>query len=131
MRRRDVLALVGATTLRPLAVLAQHKATPVIGWLTGTSFGPNPTAGPIHQGLSDVGYIESQNLAADLVSRKVDLIIAIGGPGPVLAAKRATSTIPILFVWCRRPTRARPRRQSRPAGWQHNGFQRCQHRTDA
>jgi len=115
MRRRDVLALVGATTLRPLAVLAQQKATPVIGWLTGTSFGPNPTAGPIHQGLSDVGYIEGQNLAAeyraadgdydrlpalaaDLVSRKVDLIIAIGGPGPVLAAKRATSTIPILFV---------------------------------
>jgi putative ABC transport system substrate-binding protein len=71
--------------------------------------------GPIHQGLSETGFVEGQNfvseyrwaeghydrlptLAADLVSRKVDLIITISGAPPALAAKNATSTIPIVFT---------------------------------
>jgi putative ABC transport system substrate-binding protein len=115
MRRRDFLALVGgATTLRPLAGATQQKAMPVVGWLHAVSWGPNPTTHPIHQGLSEMGYVEGQNyaseyraaeghydrlpaLAADLVSRKVDLIVTNATPG-ILAAARATSTIPIVFT---------------------------------
>src|SRR5437870_9099597 len=89
---------------------------PVIGFLSSTS--PMPT-GPflaaVRQGLSETGYVEGQNLAieyrgaegrydrlpalaAELVGRKVDLIVAGGGPAATLAAKSATSTIPIVFL---------------------------------
>ena len=102
----------------PLIARAQQKAMPLIGWLQPFSPPANPgdlVRGPIHQGLSDTGFVEGQNmvseyrwaeghydrlpaLAADLVSRKVDLIITSGGAPPALAAKNATSTIPIVFV---------------------------------
>jgi len=102
----------------PGSLRAQQKAMPVIGQLSVFS----PTArlgdlvrGPVHQGLSEMGFVEGQNivseyrwaeghydrlpaLAADLVSRKVDVIITIGGTPPALAAKTATSTIPIVFT---------------------------------
>jgi putative ABC transport system substrate-binding protein len=88
---------------------------PVIGFLGRTSPGPNAMAvAAFHQGLSETGYVEGQNvtieyrwaedvgqlpaLAADLVGRKVDLIVASGGPLSALAAKSATSTIPIVFT---------------------------------
>ncbi len=98
-----------------LAARAQQKATPVIGFLSG---GAPPMADPFmaafHEGLSETGYVEGQNvaieyrwaegdydrlpaLAADLVSRKVDLIVTRGGTPPTVAAKTATSTIPIVF----------------------------------
>jgi len=115
--RRIGLAVVLALSLliAPLAVVAQQKAMPVIGVLsTGSPSAPsNPFMGAFRQGLSEAGYVEGQNLAieyrwaeghydrlpalaADLVGRKVDLIMA-SSPPSALAAKSATSTIPIVF----------------------------------
>jgi putative ABC transport system substrate-binding protein len=113
MRRRDLMTvLVGAMVGWPLAARAQQKAMPVVGYL---SPGPAVPAGDaaLRQGLSETGYVEGQNLAieyrgaeghyerlpalaADLVGRGVDVIVTSGTP-PALAAKTATSTIPIVF----------------------------------
>ena len=88
---------------------------PVIGWLGFFSPPANPGNLWVHQGLREFGFVEGQNitseyrwadfhyerlpaLAADLVSRKVDLILTTGGGDPALAAKNATSTIPIVFA---------------------------------
>ena len=117
MTRRELLLLLGATVAAPRALRAQQKAMPVIGWLSGNSPSANPgdlVRNTFHQGLADTGYVEGQNLAieyrwadfhydrlptlaADLVSRKVDLIVTRGGAPSALAAKNATSTIPIVF----------------------------------
>jgi putative ABC transport system substrate-binding protein len=96
-------------------VRAQQKTMPVIGYLSSASPTPNsPNVVAFRQGLSEVGYAEGLNvaieylgaeghydrlpgLAVDLVSRKVDLIVVPGGTTAVLAAKSATSTIPIVF----------------------------------
>jgi putative ABC transport system substrate-binding protein len=115
MRRREFITLLGGATIaRPLAVRAQQKAMQVIGFLHFGSAGPfayQVTA--FRQGLNQTGYVEGQNvaietrraedrydrlpaLAADLVGRKVDLIVAEGPPS-ASAAKKATSTIPIVF----------------------------------
>jgi putative ABC transport system substrate-binding protein len=115
MRRRHfTILLAGAMAAWPSVSRAQKKAMPVIGLLTATSPGPfEPLMRAFRQGLSDAGYIEGQNvaieyrwaeghydrlpaLAADLVGRKVDLIVA-ANPPPAIAAKNATSTIPIVF----------------------------------
>jgi putative tryptophan/tyrosine transport system substrate-binding protein len=118
MRRRDcIISLAGAMAAWPLPGRAQQKAMPVIGVLSTGSPGPSSTSAPLmasfSQGLSEAGYVEGQNLAieyrwaeghydrlpalaADLVGRKVDLIMA-GTPPAALAAKSATSTIPIVF----------------------------------
>src|SRR5258708_1120456 len=103
---------------RPFAARGQQKAMPVIGFVGG--FNPTMTAqieleqAAFREGLSETGYVDGQNvaieyrrgeghidrlpaLAADLVARKVDVIVTQGGDASSLAAKNATSTIPILF----------------------------------
>jgi putative ABC transport system substrate-binding protein len=113
-RRRFVGSVAGALLALPFAARAQQKAMPVIGVLsTASSSGLTPFMAAFRQGLSEAGYVEGQNLAieyrwaeghydrlpalaADLVGRKVDLIMA-SSPPSALAAKGATSTIPIVF----------------------------------
>jgi len=116
MRRRDfIILLAGAMGGWPSALRAQQKAMPVIGILGTASPGlPTPYAAAFRQGLSETGYVEGQNvaieyrgaeghydrlpaLAAELVGRKVDVIVSTGGTPTALAAKSATSTIPIVF----------------------------------
>jgi putative ABC transport system substrate-binding protein len=117
MRRRELLIALGgaAMTAWPLTIRAQQKAMPVIGFLSDLSPGPAaPTVAMFHKGLSETGFAEGQNLtieyrwaearfdqlpglAADLVERKVDLIATTVGSPAALAAKNATSTIPIVF----------------------------------
>src|SRR5215469_11545691 len=118
MKRRELLLLVGGVMTTGRALRAQQKAMMLIGWLQAFSPPANLgdlLRGPTHQGLSETGFVEGQNmvveyrwaeghyerlpaLAADLVSRKVDLIITSGGTPAALAAKNATSTIPIVFT---------------------------------
>jgi ABC-type uncharacterized transport system substrate-binding protein len=117
MRRREFITLVGGAAALPLAARAQ-QAMPVIGFLHS---GPaaSMTAGQsaaFSEGLKDGGgYLIGQNvalefrwgdgvvermpqLAADLVRRKVNVIAAPGGPPSNLAAKNATTTIPVVFI---------------------------------
>jgi putative ABC transport system substrate-binding protein len=116
MRRRELMLLLTAAMTAARALRAQQKAMPVIGFLGGGSPGPNvPVVTVFHQGLSEAGYVEGQNvlieyrwaeghydrlpaLAADLVGRRVDVIATAGGTVSTSAAKTASSTIPIVFA---------------------------------
>jgi len=108
-----IVTLILAILVAPLAAEAQRKAMPVIGYLHFASPSLAPTPVVFRQGLSEVGYVEGQNvaieyrwaegrydrlpaLARDLVDRKVDVIAAFG-PQAAHAAKNATSTISIGF----------------------------------
>ncbi len=115
MRRRELLLLLGGAMTAARALRAQQKAMPVIGVLSSDSpVAAAPNAAALRQGLSETGYVEGQNLAieyrwaeghydrlpamaADLVGRKVDLIVT-GGPPATRAVKGATSTIPIVLT---------------------------------
>jgi putative tryptophan/tyrosine transport system substrate-binding protein len=118
MLRRDVIALIGGAVAGwPLTMRAQQKAMPVIGILAAASpdnAGAQRMLAAFREGLRETGYVEGQNiaieyrwaeaqfdrlpaLAADLVDRKVDVIVTEGGDGSVLAAKKATSRIPVVF----------------------------------
>jgi putative tryptophan/tyrosine transport system substrate-binding protein len=119
MRRRDFLILTaGMIGGRTTAPRAQQKPIPVIGILGGFLPSMNTQIelelAAFRRGLSETGYVEGQNvtieyrraeghldrlpaLAADLVTRKVNVIVTQGGDAASLAAKNATSTIPIVF----------------------------------
>jgi putative ABC transport system substrate-binding protein len=114
MRRRDFVTLLGGAAAWPLAASAQQK--PVIGFLNSGSadvYSDRITA--FRQGLRQLGYIDGENVvivyrwalgqydrlpafAAELVEKKVSVLVATGGEPAALAAKSATSTIPIVFA---------------------------------
>jgi putative ABC transport system substrate-binding protein len=116
MKRREFIAGVGSAAAWPLAVQAQQQALPVIGYLGATTPEQDPHfVAAFRRGLGELGFVEGRNvaiefrwaygqyerlpqLAADLVSHKVDVIAAVSGPAAALAAKGATATIPFVFV---------------------------------
>jgi putative ABC transport system substrate-binding protein len=114
MRRRNFITLLGAAAAWPLAARAQ-QALPMLGFMSARS--PEDSThllAAFLRGLAEGGYVEGQNLsiefrwargrydllpgmAADLVNRRVSVLVAVGGDPSPRAAKRATSTIPIVF----------------------------------
>jgi putative tryptophan/tyrosine transport system substrate-binding protein len=124
MRRREFITLLGAGAAAtwPLAARAQQPAMPVVGVLDARSPGTTENSlRAFRQGLKDTGYVEGENvaleyrwaenqmdrlpgLAAELVRRRVTLIVAIG-PTTAPAAKAATTTIPIVFIVNEDPVR--------------------------
>jgi putative ABC transport system substrate-binding protein len=116
VNRRELLLLLGGMMTAARAPRAQQKAMPLIGFLAASD--ADATVGlttAFRQGLSETGWVDGQNLtieyrwaeghydrlpafAAEFVGRKVDLILTTGGNHVALAAKSATSTIPIVFV---------------------------------
>ena len=116
LQRRAFIAGLGGAAAWPVVARAQQPAMPVIGFLNSASPQPfeNYVAG-FRAGLKETGYVDGQNvaiefrwaeghyerlpgMAADLVRRKVAVLVATGGSPAVLAAKAATTTVPIAFT---------------------------------
>jgi putative ABC transport system substrate-binding protein len=127
MKRRDFLTLAGAAVLpglRPIASNAQPSPFPLIGFLgSAAPAGWETYLAAFHRGLSEIGFVDGLNvtieyrwargqydrlpaLAAELVERRATVIVAAGGTTPALAAKAATSSIPIVFTGIPDPVEA-------------------------
>jgi putative tryptophan/tyrosine transport system substrate-binding protein len=139
--RREFITLLGGAAAWPVAARAQQPAMPVIGFLNGVS--PEMFTDRLrgfHRGLKDTGYVEGENiaivyrwaegqidrlpeLAADLVRRQVAIIAATGGTASALAAKAATTAIPIVFGVPEDPGQTRSCHQPRPTKRQPDRFQ--------
>jgi putative tryptophan/tyrosine transport system substrate-binding protein len=116
MRRREFIALAGGTAAWPLMARAQQAALPVVGVVSGQSpHSDARNAAAFYKGLGEAGYVDGQNvtvefhwveghydrlpaLMADLVRRHVAVIATTGNNATALAAKAATSTIPVVFA---------------------------------
>jgi putative ABC transport system substrate-binding protein len=119
MRRREFLEILGAVIVTPaiwpIAAFGQQSAMPIIGFLSSLSLGPAmAVVAAFRNGLRETGFVEGKNLAIEfrwaeghhdrlpalareLVGQRVSLLFASGGPPAALAAKSATTTIPIVF----------------------------------
>jgi putative ABC transport system substrate-binding protein len=124
MTRRELLLVAAGAMTVASGLRAEQKAMPVVGFLHAASPGPFvPYLEALRHSLGDAGYVEGQNvaieyrwaegrfdrlpeLAADLVGRGVDVIVTSGGNFSALAAKNATSSIPIVFVGGGDPVKA-------------------------
>jgi putative tryptophan/tyrosine transport system substrate-binding protein len=116
VKRREFITLLGgATAAWPLAARGQQPAMPMIGWMSGRA--PEDSAhllAAFQEGLRETGFVENESvtieyrwargeyetlpaIAADLLSRGVAVLVAVGGDTSAAAAKQATSTIPIVF----------------------------------
>ena len=115
MRRRELITLLGGAATWPLVARAQQAAIPVVGFMSARS--PEDSAriaSAFRQGLADAGFIEGQTvnieyrwangdydklpaLAADLVNRKVAVLVGVGGDVSAAAAAKATKIIPVVF----------------------------------
>jgi|RhiMetdeSRZDD1v2_1073273.scaffolds.fasta_scaffold472667_2 ABC-type uncharacterized transport system substrate-binding protein len=117
MRRREFITLVGGAVVAwPFGADAQQSSVPVVGFLSSRSpLESELDVAGFRRGLEEAGYVEHQNvaieylwaenqyerlpaLAADLVTRQVRVIAALGGPVTALAVKAATKTIPFVFI---------------------------------
>jgi putative tryptophan/tyrosine transport system substrate-binding protein len=116
MKRRLFIGIVGGAAAWPLIARAQQSAMPTIGFLSTRSAKDSVRiVAAFGKGLEEAGFTEGKNLtteyrfaegqldllpemAADLVRRPVAVLVAVGGSNSALVAKKATSTIPIVFV---------------------------------